>query len=126
MKTMLLAIAAIGEAATGVALLVIPSVVVRLLFGGEIAGAGIVMCRIAGIALVALGIGCWPGPALLGMLAYSALASLYLLYLGVRGEWVGPLLWPAVALHAVLTLLLALYYGSKQPTASEVRWKNTR
>ena len=41
------------------------------------------------------------------MLTYSALVTLYLLYLGIRGEWVGPLLWPAVVLHAVLTLLLA-------------------
>jgi len=41
------------------------------------------------------------------MLTYSVLATLYLLYLGIRGEWVGPLLWPAVVLHAVLTLLLA-------------------
>ena len=41
------------------------------------------------------------------MLTYSALAMAYLLYLGIRGEWVGPLLWPAVVLHAVLTLLLA-------------------
>ena len=41
------------------------------------------------------------------MLTYSALATAYLLYLGIRGDWVGPLLWPAVVLHAVLTLLLA-------------------
>jgi len=116
MKTMLLAIAAIGEAATGVILLVYPPIVVRLLFGAEIAGAGIVMCRIAGIALVALGIGCWPVPAFLGMLAYSSLASLYLLYLGIRGDWVGPLLWPAVALHVVLTLLLARSWLAKRMT----------
>jgi len=25
----------------------------------------------------------------------------------IRGHWVGPLLWPAVAAHAVLTVLLA-------------------
>jgi len=108
MKTMLLAIAAIGEAATGVILLVYPPIVVRLLFGAEIAGAG--------IALVALGIGCWPVPAFLGMLAYSSLASLYLLYLGIRGDWVGPLLWPAVALHVGLTLLLARSWLAKRMT----------
>ena len=45
--------------------------------------------------------------ALSGMATYGLLVTLYLLYLGIRGEWVGPLLWPAVALHAVLTLLLA-------------------
>jgi hypothetical protein len=40
------------------------------------------------------------------MLTYSALATLYLGYIAIRGESVGVLLWPAVVLHAVLTLLL--------------------
>jgi hypothetical protein len=44
---------------------------------------------------------------LLGMLTYSALVTAYLAYVGIRGEWAGPLLWPAVVVHAVLTLLLA-------------------
>jgi hypothetical protein len=35
------------------------------------------------------------------------LATAYLSYLGVRREWVGPVLWPAVVIHAALTLLLA-------------------
>ena len=61
-----------------------------------------------GIALIALGVACWPGrTALCGMLTYSVLATAYLAYLGIRGEWVGPLLWPAVVFHAVLTILLA-------------------
>ena len=41
------------------------------------------------------------------MLTYNSLATLYLLGLGIGGEWVGPLLWPAVALHGTLSLLLA-------------------
>jgi hypothetical protein len=111
----LLALAAVGEAATGLVLLVYPPIVVRLLFGAEIAGAGMVMSRIAGIGLIGLGIACWPSrdtssraaSALCGMLTYSSLAALYLAYLGIGGEWAGRLLWPAVAAHAVLTLLLA-------------------
>ena len=102
-----LVLAAIGEAATGLALLILPSLVVRLLFGAELTGVSIPVARVLGIALIGLGVACWPGPALLGMLTYGALVMLYLLYLGIRGEWVGPLLWPAVVLHAVLTLLLA-------------------
>ena len=46
----LLAIAAVGEASTGFVLLVYPPSVVRLLFAAEIAGAGVVMSRIAGSA----------------------------------------------------------------------------
>jgi hypothetical protein len=103
----LLALAAIVEAATGLALLVVPSLVGRLLLGEELTGVAVAVARVLGIALIALGVACWPGPALLGMLTYGALVTLYLLYLGIRGDWVGPLLWPAVVLHAVLTLLLA-------------------
>jgi hypothetical protein len=111
----LFAVAAAGEAATGLVLLGYPAIVVRLLFGAEIGGAGVVMSRIAGMGLIGLGIACWPsrdprgraGSALCGMLTYSSLATLYLAYLGIGGEWVGRLLWPAVAAHAVLTCLLA-------------------
>ena len=107
MKKLLL-LAAVSEGATGLAMLIVPSLVGRLLLGQELAGVALPVARVLGIALIALGIACWPGrTALCGMLTYSALATLYLLYLGVRGEWVGPLLWPAVVLHAVLTFLLA-------------------
>jgi hypothetical protein len=107
MKKVLL-LAAVSEAATGLALLIVPSLVGRLLLGQELAGVAIPVARVLGIALIALGIACWPGlTALCGMLTYSVLATLYLLCLAIRGNWVGPLLWPAVALHAVLTILLA-------------------
>ena len=110
MKRPLLAVAAAVEAVTGLALLAYPPIVVRLLFGAEIAAAGTVISRLAGIALIALGIACWPGGdvsrALCGMVTYNALATAYLIFLGVRGEWVGPLLWPAMVLHAFLTILL--------------------
>jgi hypothetical protein len=106
MKTVL-TVAAVAEAATGMALIVVPSLVGRLLLGAELTGVSIPVARVTGIALLALGVCCWPGStALCGMLTYSALATLYLLYLAIRGEWVGPLLWPVVALHAVLTVLL--------------------
>ena len=88
-------------------MLIVPSLVVRLLFDADIVGVGVVMSRLVGIALIELGVACWPGPPLIGMLTYSVLAMLYLMYIGVHGEWIGPLLWPAVVLHAVLTFLLA-------------------
>ena len=105
-----LAFAAIGEAATGLILLVYPPIVVRLLFSVEIAGAGVIMSRLAGIALIGLGVACWPGNSavhqLYGMLTYSTLAMLYLIRIGIRGEAVGLLLWPGVAIHALLITLL--------------------
>ena len=103
-----LTVAAVVEVATGMALLIVPSLVGRLLFGAEFTGVANPAARVTGIALLALGVGCWPGStALCGMLTYGALATLYLVYLGVIGEWVGPLLWPAVVLHGILTVLLA-------------------
>ena len=112
-----LTVAAVAEAATGVAVSVVPSLVGWLLLGTELTGVAIPVARVTGIALIALGFACWPGPALLGMLIYSALVTLYLLYLGIRGEWVGPLLWPALALHAILTLLLVRSWLTKQTRA---------
>ena len=98
--------AALGEAFTGVALLIVPSLVGRLLLGEEFSGVAIPVARVAGIALMALGIACWPGPARIGMLTYSTLATLYLAYLGFAGGSSGILLWPAVVLHVILTALL--------------------
>jgi hypothetical protein len=98
--------AAIGEAATGLALLIGPSYVGQLLLGEQLTGVAVPVARVAGIALIALGITCWPGPPLVGMLSYSALATLYLAYLGFAGSLTGVLLWPVVVLHLILTALL--------------------
>ncbi len=43
-----LALAAAAEAATGVALIVAPLLVVRLLFGGELTGVAIPVARVTG------------------------------------------------------------------------------
>jgi hypothetical protein len=103
----LLAFAAIAEAATGLAMVVVPSLVGRQLLGAELSGISVVIARVTGLALIALAVACWPGATpLCGMLTYSLLVTLYLLYLGIRGVWIGPLLWPAVAGHAALSLLL--------------------
>jgi len=102
----MLVLAAGGEAATGVALLLVPSLVGQWLFGAELIGVGITMARVTGIALIALGVACWPGTPLVGMLIYSAAVTLYLAYLGLAGGLTGILLWPAVVLHAIITVLL--------------------
>ena len=103
----LLMITGVTEAAAGLALMIAPALVGRLLLGTELAGVAVVVARVAGIALLALGVGCWPGTPLCGMFTYNLLGSVYFAYLAIGGEWSGPLLWPAVVLHAVLTVLLA-------------------
>jgi len=101
-----LVLAAVSEAATGAALLLAPALVGQLLFGVELDGIATTVAHVTGIALIALGVACWPGTPLLGMLTYSAAVTLYLAYLGVTGNSTGLLLWPAVALHVILTTLL--------------------
>lgn len=108
MKKLLILMAA-SETLTGLILLVYPAIVVRLLFNSETAGAGTSMSRLAGIVLVSFGVACWPDRdtrrPFFGMLTYSLLAMLYLVYVGVNGVS-GILLWPGVAAHAVLAVLL--------------------
>ncbi|MGO8688262.1 MAG: hypothetical protein ACLQLG_01390 [Thermoguttaceae bacterium] len=115
MKRVLILTAA-AEAATGAALLIVPSLVGRLLFGQELTGIAIPVARVTGIALVALAVACWPGPPLAGMLTYSAAVTLYLAYVGFAGGSTGILLWPAVVLHAILTAFLTRASTSDKET----------
>lgn len=109
----LLAVAAIFEGVTGVALLISPELASQLLLGTEVSGAGAAITRVAGCALLALGLACWPGreatrhlaAALRGMLVYNLLVTGYLALLGIGGQFLGILLWPAVVAHSVLTVL---------------------
>jgi hypothetical protein len=103
----LLLVSAVVELATGVALLVTPGLVSHLLLGIATDATNLI-ARCFGIALIALGIACWPRPvnsgALRSMLFYNGAIALYLVYIGVSVGG-GLLLWPAVALHAVMTVL---------------------
>jgi len=111
----LLGLAAVLEAATGLALIIDPPLLSHLLLGEGVSGAGIALGRVAGFALLGLALACWPGlesagvntPALRALLTYNLLVTLYLAYLGIGSRLLGSLLWPAVVIHAVLTLLLA-------------------
>ena len=103
-----------AEGATGIAVLLAPELVAALLFGAGVAGAGVAFSRLVGIALVALVLACWPGAdapggrraALRAILVYNVLAAAYLAWLGMARAPVGILLWPAVAEHALVALLL--------------------
>jgi len=119
----LLSVEAAIEAATALALIIFPQAVSSLLLGADLAEAGIAVARVAGIALLSLGLVCWMSrqdanktAALAAMLSYNLLVTAYLTYLGFGGELVGILLWPAIAIHAVLTLLVAyVWFNDQQP-----------
>ena len=101
-------LAAVTETGVGLALLVVPAIVVKLLLGVETDGTALLLARCFGICLLALEFACWPdsidgigGARVLGaLLTYNLLFALYLAYIGVIGGPTGVLLWPAVAFHA--------------------------
>lgn len=105
----LLVIASLGEAATGLVVLGYPPIAARALFAAEISGAGVMMSRILGIALIGLGVACWPNgktsQPFYGMLVYTVLVTLYLIAIGISRP-VGILLWPAVVVHGIAGTLL--------------------
>src|SRR5277367_494078 len=108
----LLKLTAIIEAATGLALLVVPTVVVKLLLGAEISGAGIPLGRVAGVALLALGVACWLARddtqsraargLVVAILLYNVGATVVFVVAGIQSQPVGIALWPAVILHAAM------------------------
>ena len=120
----IIAFAAIVEVSTGLALMVVPDIVAPLLLGADLSGVGVVLGRCFGIAVVALGLACWPrpqraeddSPAFRAMLTYNVLIALFLAYLGTLGHLRGFLLWLAVALHAVVALLLMWTWRGERRT----------
>jgi hypothetical protein len=120
----LLALAAALEEVTGVALMIEPALAARLLLGADVSGAGAAVGRVAGFALLSLGMACWPVrrvdtstiPALWAMLTYNLLVTCYLTFIGIGGQWTGVLLWPAVVIHGLLTLLLGRAWLSTSQT----------
>ena len=105
-----LVISAVIEAATGLALFIVPSLLGQLLLRAELTAVAVIPMRVSGIALVSLAVACWSGTPLVGMLTYSAAVTLYLAYVGFIGGFTGILLWPVVVVHVGLTTLLAMAY----------------
>jgi hypothetical protein len=112
-RKLLLLITAFVEAGTGLCLLVVPGVIFAILLGIDHASSDATLVgRIAGAALLAIGIASWTArtdtstPAQLGLLTglviYNAATSMLLAFAGAALNMIGILLWPAVALHAIL------------------------
>lgn len=114
MKTLLLTKSAV-ETLVGGALALFPSLLISLLLGSPLdAPAGIVVARMAGSALLAMGIACWLARnnsesraatgLIMALLFYDA--AVVVIFLCARlgaGLW-GIALWPAVVLHSGLAV----------------------
>ena len=115
----LLIVTALVETATGLTLVVSPTLVVAFLLGASLdAPAALVVARMAGAALLSLGCACWlarndpqSGAAralVAAMLLYNVGAVVILGDAGIRSLRVGVALWPTVVLHAAMTGWCAL------------------
>ena len=114
-RKLLLLTMAFVEAATGLCLLILPTVLFVVLLGLEQPTVdAIFVGRLAGAALLAIAVASWMArgdtftPAqhglLTGIFVYNAAAAILLAYAGAVLNMVGVLLWPAVALHAILAV----------------------
>ena len=109
----LLKLTGIIETATGLGLVAVPSVVVRLLLGSPLGtSAAVVLARVAGAALLALGVACWLARddrqsraargLVVAMLMYNIPATAVFAFAGIGLQLHGVVLWPAVVLHAAM------------------------
>jgi len=109
----LLATTAVLEAGTGLGILALPSAVASLMLGAPLdTPAAVAVARVAGVALMALGVACWlarqhaPGPSARGlvsaMVLYNAGVIAVLVHQAVGVAIAGIALWPAVVAHAAM------------------------
>jgi hypothetical protein len=123
----LLTLTAIIEAATGLGLIVAPSIVVLLLLGSPLdTSAAVMLGRVAGTALLALGVACWlarddtQSRAARGLvvtiLLYNVSVAALLAFAGVGLGLYGLALWPAVILHAVMAIWCTACLGRSPQT----------
>jgi hypothetical protein len=111
----LLIVTAMIETGVGLALMVFPSLLAKLLLGSSLdTPVALTVARVAGAALLALGTACWLARdedgeraatgLVTAMLMYNLGAVIVLAYAGTGLELSGIALWPAVALHAVMAV----------------------
>lgn len=111
----LLVVTAALEVATGVAMLAVPAVVVSLLLGATLdTPGGYVIARVAGAAVLSLGLVCWfarhdgltrSGRGVIAaMLAYNIMVVAVLIHAGLGMGLAGFGLWPAAGVHTALAI----------------------
>jgi hypothetical protein len=116
MKTKSLFVAtSVIEIGAGLALLASPALAASILIGSAFdTPADSVVGRVAGAALLALGVACWcarndvlsrsASGLIVGMLLYNIVVALVLVYAGIDLQLFGVGLWPTVALHVVMAI----------------------
>jgi hypothetical protein len=124
-RSALLIVTAVVEVGAGLGLLLLPAVLFDLLIGVERpAPEALFVGRVAGAALLALGVASWLGrsaPAprglIAGLLVYNATVAGLLVYARAGLDMAGLALWPVVVLHAAMAAWCLACLGTKQPPA---------
>jgi Kef-type K+ transport system membrane component KefB len=113
-------VTAVIELGAGFALLCFPSITVGLLVGAPLeTPAALTVARVGGAGLLALGVACWLARGdtqsraarglVVAMLLYDVAAVAVLAFAGIGFGLHGVALWPAVVLHAVMTVWCVMY-----------------
>jgi hypothetical protein len=114
----LLTMTAMIEVGTGLVLVALPSQLATLLLGSSLdTPVALTVARVAGVALLALGVACWlarheeQGRAVRGlvgaMVLHNAAIFTVLAYAGIGLGLSGIGLWPTVLVHATMTVWCA-------------------
>ena len=97
------------EIMTGLALLIAPELVVRLLLGDGLGQTGVAVARILGVGLLSVGVAVREAPQqTIRVTTRSAIcifnvgAAALLSIFGLVGELGGPLLWPTAVFHGLI------------------------
>ena len=121
-----LTVTAVLEAATGLGILALPSVVSSLILGSPLdTVAASVFARVAGVALLALGVACWlarhdeGARAVRGLVGAMALYNVGVLALLAHAALVwgasGIALWPILVGHAVMGFWCIISLKARHP-----------
>jgi len=112
---LLLILSAVFEVGIGLALLLSPALTASMLIGASFeSSADSIVGRVCGAALLSLGVACWLAHndersraatgLIISMLLYNVVTVVVLVYAGIGLGLFGIGLWPAVVLHAAMSV----------------------
>lgn len=122
----ILTFTSIIESATGLVLIVLPSLLTKLLFASKLdTPVTLTVARVAGAAILALAAACWfarndgQNPAARGivraMLLYNIAIALVLIYAALDLSLSGIGLWPVVLIHMAMSVWCIINLLKKTP-----------